>query len=54
MFYFELMNIISIPCGVWSHGSRNKIELVFWIVSKYFKEAAQFPVPFSFFKGFQT
>ena len=26
MFYFELRNIISISCVVWSHGSRDNIE----------------------------
>ena len=55
MFYFELRNIISISCVVWSHGSRNNIEYILWrLTSEYFIKAAQFPAPSSFFKGFQT
>ena len=55
MFYFEPRNIISISCVVWSRGSRNNIEKIFRrLVSEYFKETAQFPVPSSFCKGFQT
>ena len=49
MFYFELRNIISISCVVWSHESRNNIEQILWrLTSEYFIKAAQFPVPSSF------
>ena len=55
MFYFELRNIIIVSCVVWSHGSRNNIDKIFWrLVFKYFKEVAHFPVPSPFFKDFQT
>ena len=48
-------NIIIISCVVWAHESGKNIEQMFWrLVSKYFKEAAQLPVPSSFFKSVQT
>ena len=55
IFYFQMRNIIVISCVVWSHRSRNNIESTFSrSVSEYFKEGAQFPVPSSFFRSFQT
>ena len=37
MFYFELKNVISISCVVWSHRSRNNTKWIFWrLVSEYF------------------
>ena len=55
LFYFEQRIIISIICAAYSNNNRNNVEELIWsLVSKHFRKTAQFPVPSSFFKGFQT
>ena len=55
MFYFELWNVISISCVISTHVNGNNVKKVFWRKTFIkFIEAAEFPVPTSFFKGFQT
>ena len=54
MLYFEQRNIVNIFCDVCTHRSRNNIEGTLTLVSENLEKATQFPVPSSFFKGFQT
>ena len=55
MFYFELKNIVSIFCVICTQGNKNNVKKVFWSLTFIkFIEVAKFPVPSSFFKGFQT
>ena len=30
MFYFELRNVIGIPCFISTHGNGNNVKKVFW------------------------
>ena len=55
MFYFELRNVVSIHCVISTHSNWNNGKKVFWKMTFInFIEGAQFPIPSSFFKSFQT
>ena len=33
MFYFELRNVISIPCVIFTHGNGNNVKKVLWRIT---------------------